>query len=34
MIEFICGLLIGSFLAVVFMAILNVSKDSEDNRDE
>ena len=33
MIEFICGLFIGSLFAVVFTAILNVA-DDEDERDE
>ncbi len=40
MTEFICGLLIGSLIAVVFISVLNVAKDKkvegndEDNRDE
>ncbi len=33
MIEFICGLFIGSFLAVGFMAALNIAK-SEDEKNE
>jgi hypothetical protein len=30
MIEFICGLFIGSFLAVAFMAVLNVAKEKDE----
>ena len=33
MIEFVCGLFIGSLIAVVFTAILNEA-DDEDKRDE
>ena len=34
MIEFICGLFIGSLIAVVFTAILNVSDDERDEEDK
>ena len=32
MIEFICGLLIGSFIAVVFMAMFNVANDDGEDK--
>lgn len=34
MIEFVCGLLIGSFIAVVFMAALNVAKEKDERGDK
>ena len=34
MIEFICGLLIGSFIAVVSISVLNVTKDKDEKPTE